>query len=534
MTAKAFNTRVLGAATRNQPLRRCRARQAAAVLVAALCLPAGVSSDDADARPRCGGKKATIVGGPGDNLLRAPKRGRQVIVAGAGSDTIIAQRNRDRICAGPGDDVVFAGTGRDRVYGGGGRDYLDLGSDRDKARAGGDADTVVGGAGADRIRGGGGEDRIFGGIHDDKASGGGGRDLVSGGQGIDRLRGGGGDDWLRGDTNIDRYRGGAGSDVLSFATATPPGRRDLNGVVVNLRRGTASGDDAGERVKGVESVIGSMFNDRIVGRGRGFANGMMGVDHCRRFDTKLCGIHLPRKPIALVANAGSLDPGLVVIGGSGADEWTISGGGSDLRVSGSGLRLGSGCYLAGLLGCSASHPFGYVLVFGGGGDDRISANGLPDGLLVKFDGGPGNDVLRGGSGGELLYAGEGGKDLLAGAGGDDALVGRGRGRDALFGEGGNDQLVSDNPCGGHLFSGGSGRADVAGFGHVHHRGVKARIGGGARLRGVRRCRRARIRGNNEVLEGSPLADVLVASGGHDLLIGRDGNDRCVGGRHRRC
>ena len=48
------------------------------------------------------------------------------------------------------------------------------------------------------------------------------------------------------------------------------------------------------------------------------------------------------------------------------------------------------------------------------------------------------------------------------------------------------------------------------------------------------CDPTRIRGNNEVLEGSRFPDVLIASGGGDLLIGREGNDRCVGGRHKRC
>jgi Ca2+-binding RTX toxin-like protein len=189
----------------------------------------------------------------------------------------------------------------------------------------------------------------------------------------------------------------------------------------------------------------------------------------------------------------------------------------------------------GELVCSAPRVLGYLLVWGGDGGDRLSARGLAAASLVKLDGGLGDDLLSGSRGADLLYAGEGGADLLLGRGGDDALVSRPGGRDRLFGGRGNDQLVTSDPCGGHLYSGGPGKADVAGFGHTTRRGVRARIGGKGRLRGGGGgCRPTRIRGNSEVLEGTRLADILIASNGGDLLIGRRGNDRCVGGRHKRC
>ncbi len=477
-----------------------------------------------------------MVGGPGDNVLKAPKHGVQVIVGGGGDDTIVAMRNKDFVCGGPGDDRILAGTGRDRVYGESGNDYLDLGPGGDKGKGGGGNDTIIGGAGGDKTHGGSGADRILGGIQDDKLFGDGDDDLISGGQGTDALKGGGGSDWLRGDTNIDKYNGGAGADTLSFATATPPGPRGLNGAIANLRRGRASGDDRGERIKGIENLVGSMFDDRLTGRGTGFVRGELGANSCSGFSSEDCHRKSPGSSVAMIADAGSPDPGLVVMGGSGQDNLTISGGGSSYRVAGSSLQPGAGCdqVSGGDVVCNTSRSLGYVLAWGDGGADRIAAGGLPSTVLVKFDGGGGDDQLHGGSGSDLLAAGESGADRLLGGGGDDALVSRGHGSDRLFGGGGNDQLVTDSPCAGHLFSGGSGKADVAGFGHVQHHGVEARIGGKGRLRRGGRCDPTRIRGDNEVLEGSRFADVLIASGGGDLLIGREGNDRCVGGRHKRC
>jgi Ca2+-binding RTX toxin-like protein len=499
-------------------------------LALVLALPAG-----ADARPRCGGKKATIVGGPGDNRIKVPKHGVQVIHGGGGNDTIIAMRNKDRVCGGRGNDRLLAGPGRDKSFGGPGNDYMELGLGGDKARGGAGSDTILGGSGGDKIRGGGGSDRILGGIQDDKLAGGGGVDLVGGGQGIDRLRGNGGGDWLRGDTNTDKYDGGPGSDTLSFATATPPGPFGLDGVTASLRNGTAHGDDANERLRRIENLVGSMFDDNLQGRGGGFVRGGLGNDSCSGFASEDCDNQTPGGSFVMIADPGSPDPGLVIMGGSSGTSWTISGSGGRLRVSGSPLSTGAACERSGDEAvCSTSRSIGYILAWGSGGGDTVRAKGLPGTALIKFDGGLGDDALIGGGTDDLLYAGEGGADLLKGGGGDDALVSRPGGSDRLFGGGGNDQLVTDSPCGGHLYSGGGGNADVAGFGHVQSTGVKARLGGKSRLRRGGACDPTRIRGSSEVLEGTRFKDVLIAQGRNDLLIGREGNDRCVGGRPKNC
>lgn len=525
-------------AIRIQLSARCASRlRALALLVVAgiACALAGAVPAVAEAA-RCAGQKATIVGGPGDNVISAAKQGPQVIVGGGGDDRIVSKRGKDVVCGGAGDDSLSTGTGTDMAYGGLGEDYMHLGPGRDKADAGGESDTVVGAAGGDRVRGGPGFDRMFGGIQDDHLFGDTDIDLLVGGQGIDRLHGGTDDDWIRGDSNSDLYFGDAGSDTLSFATATPPSPDPtLSGIDLHLQPGWARGDDSHEPIYGIENVVGTFFSDRLYGAGGGRVDGGYGPDECGGFAVIDCDRNTTAGPRVFIANPGSPDPGLVLMGGGGADDWTIGRSGSGYRVSGSGARAGPGCDPdGGGVVCDFTVPVGYVLAWGdGGGDSLAFANGFPEATVLKADGGPGDDTLRGSHGGDILWAGESGSDTLIGNGGDDALVARAGGADYLFGGSGNDQLVTNAPCTAHLYSGGGGKADVAGFAHTVTRGVVARMGGRGKLRGAR-CPGTRIRGNNEVLEGTRFADKLIASHRFDLLIGREGNDRCLGGRTRTC
>ena len=229
----------------------------------------------------------------------------------------------------------------------------------------------------------------------------------------------------------------------------------------------------------------------------------------------------------MIADPGSPDPGLVVMGGSGQDNLTISGGGSSYRVSGSALQPGAACdqVSGGDVVCT---PLARWAMSSPGAMEVPTGSpraGFPPPCWSNSTAAPAMISSRG-AGVRICWRQERAAPTGSwAAGGDDALVSRGHGSDRLFGGRGNDQLVTDSPCAGHLFSGGSGKADVAGFGHVQHHGVKARIGGKGRLRRGGRCDPTRIRGDNEVLEGSRFADVLIASGGGDLLIGREGNDR---------
>jgi uncharacterized repeat protein (TIGR01451 family) len=118
--------------------------------------------------PSCGGRAATIVGTPDDDVITGTDR-RDVISALGGDDQVNSLGGKDAICGKSGNDVLKGKSDNDLVKGGGGRD------------------TGKGGSGDDVIRGGAKRDRLRGGSGDDLLAGGGGNDSCRGGPGIDTL-----------------------------------------------------------------------------------------------------------------------------------------------------------------------------------------------------------------------------------------------------------------------------------------------------------------------------------------------------------
>ncbi len=119
---------------------------------------------------KCNGYVATIVGTPGDDVIRGTT-GRDVIVALGGDDRITALGGADIICGGHGDDVIrggwghdtiFGGTGADNIQGNGGRDWINGGLGRDRIAGGAGADTLIGGRHTDRLLGNEGRDVCWG------------------------------------------------------------------------------------------------------------------------------------------------------------------------------------------------------------------------------------------------------------------------------------------------------------------------------------------------------------------------------------
>jgi Ca2+-binding RTX toxin-like protein len=563
-------------------------------LLGAAALLMAAPAADSDGAPRCGGKRATMVGGPGDNRLIAPAKGKQVIVGGGGDDKIVAKRNHDVVCGGDGNDVILAGQGKDRVYAGSGDDVVETGRGFDKVRgedgndrigAGAGGDRLYGDLGYDQVRGDTGKDRIFGGtendslnggpggdfvygesgddtlqgdsggdelvagsgndrlygeLQDDHMLGGDGDDLMVGDQGIDRMEGESGQDWMRGGTNQDRYLGGPGSDTISFATATPPGPTpEITGVQVDLQEGFAKGDGGSDTIAGTENVLGSPYADKLTGTGNGQVDGLWGDDECDLFDAQLGCTNPGFGSRAIVMLEGGPDPGVIVIPQRGAANETIS-----ISRTAAGVAVNVSTSLDARQGCQGSGgaalcpdpavPLGYVAAFGYDGDDNLRIGpGFAYTTTVDLDGGNGDDRLEGNSNNDNLYAGEFGQDVLIGNSGGDALISE-AGRDVLQGGPGNDNLVTTSPCDGHSYDGGTGAADVAGFGRTYYRPVVARLGGTGIERGVKNCAPTRIGRNLEVLEGTRFSDILYARRRKDLLIGREGRDRCFGGRHLGC
>ena len=166
------------------------------------------------------------------------------------------------------DDFLVGSSNADTIFG-------DYGNDIVCAQGGND--TIYGGGFGDDLHGGDGNDSIFGELLDDDLFGDAGRDLLVGGHGTDYMDGGINNDWLRGGTNVDTYVGGDNTDdndVASFATATPSAGhlQGVNGVAVNLTDTANAGigphavqGEGDDEIYQVESVVGSAFDDLIVG-----------------------------------------------------------------------------------------------------------------------------------------------------------------------------------------------------------------------------------------------------------------------------
>lgn len=482
-------------------------------------------------------------GGDGVDLLRG-QVGRDRLRGGAGADRIEGASDTDRIEAGTGADVIDGGSGRDVIDSGPDDDYVDTGYGGDTVNAGAGNDLVLGGGGGEVAYGGAGVDRLYGGLVDDTLHGGPGPDTIVGGQGVDLMFGNDGDDWMRGDINVDIYWGGSGHDTASFATATPPGPVPaLDGVTVNLgderalenpQQQILDEPDHSEEVHETESVVGSNYDDLIAGGPGGTVNGLGGSDWCPGFVNPACDLPGAPTPNVTMVNVAA-DPGLLVTGRPGvqADSLRVSATTSTYVVSSNHLlSSGAGCANSApsVVSCPKPRtPLGYVTVSGGAGPDVLTMTaGYPDTATILLDGGEGDDTINGSISDDILVGGTSGRDVMKGASGDDALF-SGPGADVLEGGAGHDQLVTTDACSGHLYSGGSGGGDIAGFAQNTEYGIEAQAGGTAVGRGVSPCTPTRIQKDLEVLEGTQHGDVLIGTPGDDaFIIGKQGNDVLLG------
>lgn len=178
-------------------------------------------------------------------------------------------------------------------------------------------------------------------------------------------------------------------------------------------------------------------------------------------------IDLPLDEDVSLALDGGTDS-LVVIGTSGADDFTFTGASNGtLTVSGdvtvTGTDSAERVYVRALGGADTidarSSSCDSMLYLSGGADaDTIWGSACAD--VIR--GGGGADTIYGGGGSDTIYAGAGadtvyggaGNDLIYGGTGRDRLVG-GSGNDRLYGDGGHDRLVGG--YGNDLLDGGIGR-----------------------------------------------------------------------------
>jgi Ca2+-binding RTX toxin-like protein len=400
--------------------------------------------------------------GKGGNDLLFGGDGNDALTGGDGDDQVFGQAGNDRMIWNPGDDTDLneGGDGIDtvEVNGGNGAESfavtpngtrvrfdrldpapfsIDIGTSENLVlNANGGDDTFVasnglatliqltvdGGAGNDNITGGDGADRLLGGD---------GNDLINGGRGNDSAFLGAGDDtfvWNPGDGS-DVVEGEAGADTMLFNGANIAEKIELsaNGGRLRFTR------DIANIVMDTNDVETVNFNalggaDQIT------------VNDLSSTDVTAVNLNLESSPGSGTGD-GSADT-VIVNGTNGADNVQVSGAGSSFSVTG----------LHALVNATGSEGANDQLVLSTlGGNDIVSAAGLPsDVVKLTIDGGTGNDQIAGSAGADMLLGGDG-NDLINGGRGDDvAFMGAGDdafvwnpgdGSDVIEGQAGQDTML---------------------------------------------------------------------------------------------
>ena len=175
-----------------------------------------------------------------------------------GADTLRGTDGNDRISGGRGNDTLEGGKGNDWLDGGAGNDRLSGGKGEDTLYGDKEDNSLhtpwweVRPSPSDYLDGGEGNDKLYAAPHSFGSR-------LYGGEGDDQLYGGYGEDYFEGGAGADKIIGGSNRDTISYAGSDAA-------VNISLRTGHGSGGHAeGDRVSGVEHIVGSAHNDRLEG-----------------------------------------------------------------------------------------------------------------------------------------------------------------------------------------------------------------------------------------------------------------------------
>jgi Ca2+-binding RTX toxin-like protein len=486
----------------------------------------------------------TLSGGGGNDTLYGGTGAANTLVGGAGDDTFYVDAQGDTLVegAGEGHDTVIASVA-----------YVSLHANIEDLRFTDYAVTGIGNASANRIS----AQTVQ---SDDTLHGMGGDDVIEAFAGNDLVSGGAGNDQLD---------GGTGTDTVTYANAAA-------GAFVNLTAQIAGNDgDGGTDVLiGFENVVGSAFNDVLLGSSvanvldgglgsdtlAGYAGNDILIGGAGAANTLIGGLGDDTYRVAAVGDT------LVEAAGEGHDTiealvnaLTMRANIEDMSFIGVGAFTGTGNDTANTITGGVAND----LLIGLAGDDRL-VGGIGDDTLR---GGVGTDTLIGGTGRDTadystaaggvnvrldkLYAyadGDGGTDSLTGMenvtgsawadliGGDELgnVLSGGAGADTLLGFGGNDTLI-----------GGAGAANTMQGGQGDDTYVVQAVGdtvheeAGQGIDTVLTALASHtLRNNVENLTytgagaftgiGNALANIIEGAGGDDILTGGGGSDQLIG------
>lgn len=456
-------------------------------------------------------------------------------------------RYGDNLSGNGGNNNLFGMGGNDTLSGGGGNDYLDGGDGNDSLFGGEGADNFQGGTGNDTMDGGAVLDRIgytdCNSVNFNNATTGVNVNLAlgkayDGTGGVDTLlniniaNGSAYDDVLTGSTALifEIFNGGAGDDVINGGAITDRlNQRNSNrvtyqtasaGVTVNLAEGTATGGGGNDTLANIVQLMGSNFNDMLIGSdtdlteqfdglaGNDTIDGQGGIDMVR-YERSTSGVYANLATGTARDGYGGTDTffNLEGVRGSNFND-TLIGGNAD---NGTGTTDGFEFFIGGA---------GDDSIDGGAGYDRVDYNTSTAAV----------NVVLGGTGYGSAQDGFGGTDRLVnieavrGSAFNDVLTGsdtrafesfEGReGNDIIDGKGGIDRADYERSLAGV-------RVDLAA-------GTAADgYGGTDTLSNIENVRGSRD--FSDSLYGNTLANLLEGLGGNDTLDGRTGADTMIGG-----
>ncbi|RYZ15249.1 MAG: heme peroxidase [Alphaproteobacteria bacterium] len=342
-----------------------------------------------------------------------------VIIGGAGADTLTGLGGNDTYVVTAGDVIVeAAGGGTDTVSSS--ASYT-LGAELENLTlTGGGATNGTGNAVANAIIGNDGANQLFGAGGDDNINGGDGADLIDGGEGNDALNGGAGND-------TDTIIGGAGNDTIDVSNGN------------DLIRYTASGF-------GADTITG--FDATATGGQDLIDLSALGIT-AANLSTRVIESTVGGNTILTVRDAALATIGTIQLN-------NVSNAAIDATDY--------------ILAAELPPPFGAAT----NGANTITGNGAAN----LIDGLGGNDLLNGGGGNDVLIGGEGADTLNGGDGNDTLSGGIGSNTGSLVDQFGAQSYTNNN--GAILFAGnwieGGGETTSASGGDIDISGGRLRFG----------------------------------------------------------
>jgi Ca2+-binding RTX toxin-like protein len=452
----------------------------------------------------------------------------------SGIENIEGSRFDDILTGDGGANTLVGGKGADTLTGGGGIDTADYAQSAEGVtvdltdnsnNAGGDAagdvlagvENLIGSAFADNLLGDGNINVLVGGA---------GNDYLKALAGNDTLRGGDGNDTLLGGTGGDLIDGGAGWDIASYVGSSIAVTIDLSLTTVQ----SSAGDGAGDRLVGIEAVIGSSFKDHLTGNaldnafeggaGADVIEGGMGKDTASYWSSA-AGVTVNLALLTAQISAGDASGDVLsgiedLIGSSKADFLTGDIGNNVIEGSGGADKINGGdgsdfaSYYNATVGVAVDLANLGAQVSAGDASGDVLAN------IENLLGSDYADTLSGDAKANQLI-GWLGDDILFGAAGNDILQG-GDGNDVLRGGAGADTLDGDDGIDTASYAG-----STAGVAVDLTKDVQVSIGdaSGDMLFGIENLIGSgfndKLTGdiNDNVLEGGVGADILNGGSGHD-------------------